>query len=75
MLHLLSRINVAAEYFYDPLKNLLTWLVHSREDTNFTYHLNELNKLYLASFVVQITDVDLTQVQGYLDELEHDTFL
>lgn len=48
------------------------WLVTSREHTNFTYDLTDLNRTHLAWFVAAGTDLPVAQVRGYLDELEHD---
>lgn len=48
------------------------WLVASREHTNFTYDLTDLNRIHLAWFVAAGTDLPVAQVRGYLDELEHD---
>lgn len=61
------RLTTGVSYYRKPLADLATWLVRSRETTNFTYDLDELNKRYLAAFVAQITNTDTTQVEGYLD--------
>lgn len=65
----LRRFKTAAGYFRRPLADLATWLVRSRETTNFTYDLDDLNKRYLAAFVAQITNTSITQIDGYLEEI------
>jgi hypothetical protein len=65
-LHMLWRLKVALGHFRHPFKQVLIWLVRSKEDTNFTYDLSEPNKLYLASFVGQVTGVGVQTVQDYI---------
>lgn len=54
------------------VKELLRWLVRSREYTNFTYDLTDLNKEYLASFVATVTGADRDTALRYIQELEAD---
>ena len=74
-LYTLWRLRVALAHFRHPFKHVLIWLVRSKEDTNFTYDLSEANKLYLASFVSQVTGVGVPTVQDYIEELEADESL
>lgn len=41
----------------------------------YSYELEEINKLYLASFVSQVTGVKLDKIMDYIRELENDDFL
>lgn len=50
----------------------MSWLLTSREYTNFTYDLTGLNKRYLAAFVSQVTAVDYQTILGHMRELEDD---
>src|SRR5688572_2114557 len=45
------------------------WLVQSREHTNFTYDLQELNRSHLAWFVAEVTGAPVAQVRSYMAEL------
>ena len=66
------RAKIGFGYCAGPFRTLVFWLFDSRETTNFTYHLEELNKRYLASFVSDVTNKDFNQILGYLDEIMQD---
>jgi predicted O-methyltransferase YrrM len=51
------------------------WLVTSREYTNYTYDLTDLNKLHLAFFIANATGVTHETVGQYIRELEEDEAL
>lgn len=48
------------------------WLVRSREHTNYTYELTDLNMGQLAWFVANLTDRDVGAVRAFMDELRSD---
>lgn len=48
------------------------WLFTSRENTNYTYDLTPTNREHLAWFVADLAGVKVTEVRGYLDEIEND---
>lgn len=50
----------------------LSWWVHSREESNFTYDLTDLNLDQLAWFVAHVTSSPVELVQRHLDELRDD---
>ncbi|MEP9376361.1 class I SAM-dependent methyltransferase [Aquabacter sp. CN5-332] len=52
-----------------PLVRMVKWLFTSREDTNFTYSLTDLNQHYLAHFIALATHVDIEVVETYFSEL------
>ena len=54
---------------------LLKWLCRSREVTNFTYDLMDLNRRELACFVADLCDVSVGRVLGAFSELESDAEL
>lgn len=54
------------------ITSLFPWLIHDREDTNYTLNLHELNKTYLASLVSVITKAPLEVCESYFRELEED---
>jgi predicted O-methyltransferase YrrM len=66
------RFKVAYTYhFRRNLKNVRHWLIHSREHTNYTYHLTDLNRRYLIAFVAHITEQSYQSVEKYVLELEN----
>lgn len=66
------RLKFALSYYYQPLKNILIWLIKSKEDTNFTYDLDDLNKKYLASFISVILNANRSRIMEYMAELDQD---
>lgn len=66
------RAKIAVGYFNVPLLNMIKWLFQSREITNFTYNLTEINTRYLASFISDITKKTYEEIIGYITELELD---
>jgi len=75
ILNLFYRLYVVFSYLITPIKEAFIWLFHSKEYTNFTYELDNVNKLYLASFVSQVTGAKLDKIEGYIKELECDNDL
>ena len=53
----------------------LRWLVTSREHTNLTYDLTPLNLEHLAWFVALITNSEVSEIRGYIQEVQTDTAL
>lgn len=51
------------------------WVFTSKEYYNWTYHLTDLNKAYLASYISVVTGQDEAAITSYLQELESDTAL
>jgi predicted O-methyltransferase YrrM len=69
------RLLIALRYFKKPVLSLGSWLVRSREVTNFSYDLELLNTRYLAAFCAQITGENQDVIQTYMDELGSDEAL
>lgn len=66
------RARTAARYFRRQLADLVRWLFHSRETTNFTYELDDTNKRYLAALLAEVTDLPFAVLCGYIAEIEAD---
>lgn len=66
------RLRLALSYYNKPLKNIFIWLIKSKEHTNFTYELEDINKEYLVSLISVITKVDIYRVKDYILEIEQD---
>jgi hypothetical protein len=66
------RTKLAAGYVTRPLSYLLKWLVNSKETANFTYHLEERNKRYLASMIADIVKLPFSQIMAFFGEIEGD---
>ena len=48
------------------------WLVRSREHTNFTYDLTELNWEHLAWWISDLADISVDEARAYLNEIRND---
>lgn len=66
------RIYVLARYLIPKFSVGIKWLFSSREHTNFTYDLTELNCLYLAQFLSVVCNKPAVEMQGYIQELIDD---
>ncbi|WNM64075.1 class I SAM-dependent methyltransferase [Candidatus Nitrospira neomarina] len=71
----LFRIKIASTYLLGELNKVLRWLYGSRETTNLTYDLTELNKKHLVSFLANVTQKSFDELMGYVNEIEQDTHL
>ena len=54
------------------LAKIIRWLFTSREHTNLTYHLTDLNKRYMAHFLSIVCDQTVETMEDYLDEVLND---
>lgn len=66
------RLQHALSYYYRPLRNIFPWLMKSREITNFTYDLEQMNKDYLAAFLAVVTSNSVSKIREYISEVEND---
>lgn len=72
----LHRLAFGFGFYLKPrLSELLQWAQRSRETSNFTYDLTDLNLGQLAGWVSAITGCSLQQARLWIDELRHDTAL
>ena len=69
------RLKSGLSYASAPVRHFFVWLVTSREYTNYTYGLSEINRRYLAAFVAQVTPASYAEALAYIEELEADTDL
>jgi hypothetical protein len=51
------------------------WLATSRERTNLTYPIDALNRSDLAWFIAHVTGTPVSEIRGYLEEIDHDQLL
>ena len=66
------RMRVALRYYAASIARIPVWLVTSREYTNFTYDLDDLNRDYLAWFVAVICRIRVGTIRTYMAELQND---
>jgi len=66
------RAAIAGRMIGEHTLGVARWLFGSREFSNFTYHLTELNRRQLAHFLSGALDVGVAQVTGYVDEILED---
>ena len=72
----LQRLAFGFGFYLKPrLSELIHWVQRSRETSNFTYDLNELNLGQLAGWVSAVSGCSLQQARQWMDELRHDTAL
>ncbi len=57
------------------LRQVLRWTFLSKEYYNWTYHLTDLNKAFLASFISVISGHEVSVIEGYIRELDNDQAL
>jgi len=69
------RLGAVARHNARTLRSSARWLVSSREHTNYTYDLTELNRSHLAWFVAAAAGAPVQEIRSYLDELEQDEAL
>ncbi|NER33267.1 MAG: class I SAM-dependent methyltransferase [Oscillatoria sp. SIO1A7] len=63
--------NAAKTYTSLPWQ-ILKWTFTSKEWTNYTYDLQDLNQEHLIYFISQITNTEIIKVREYIAELEND---
>lgn len=66
------RLHTALSYYWHHLANIGHWLFSSREHTNFTYNLTDLNLRYLACFLGQVCAKPPEMMRDYLREVLDD---
>lgn len=69
------RTMAVTQYDARLVRRSLSWLVHDRETTNYTYDLGDLNRDQLCWFVSGVTGADIGSVRSWMRELETDTEL
>lgn len=71
-LRVLRRIYLASKYFNKKYIEILRWGFRSKEDTNFTYDLDETNIIYLAQVIAHITGNTPQLLEEYINEARND---
>jgi hypothetical protein len=66
------RATIPARYYFPKLLQVPRWLAASRETTNHTYDLTELNLLYLANTISVVTGVAAARIEVFLSEPDND---
>lgn len=62
------RLLSAARYYTPKLTQIMMWLYRSREETNLTYGITELNQTYLAHMLSVVSGCPYDRVMVYLHE-------
>ena len=62
----------ALPYALRQIGAMVRWAFTSKEHYNHTYHLTDLNKKYLASYIAVVSGHDVKEVESYFQELESD---
>ena len=66
---------VALPYCVRQFVAMVGWAFTSKEHYNHTYHLTDLNLQYLASYIAVISGHKVSEIQGYIRELQQDDSL
>lgn len=61
--------NKLETYFTEIISEFSRWALTSKEVTNFTYDISELNIKYLSSIISDATDVNIVKINSYIDEI------
>jgi predicted O-methyltransferase YrrM len=69
------RTRIALGYYRAPLSNLLKWIFKSRETSNFTYDLQDMNRRYLAALIAHVVGTTSGDIMAYFEEIEGDSGL
>lgn len=69
------RVGLGSRYLAQRAWKVASWLVRSREHTNFTYDLTPLNIEYLTSFLSVVTGQSVSTFARYMHEIIHDDTL
>ena len=64
------RAACAARPAFRPVRHYLTWIFLSKETTNYTYDITDLNRKYLAALIADIVEKPVKEILGYFQELE-----
>jgi hypothetical protein len=63
---------VALPQLVRQLFGMLRWALASKEYYNHTYHLTDLNRQYLASYIAVVSGHPVETIEGYMRELAED---
>ena len=69
------RTATVMRYNAHALSRSASWLVRSREHTNFTYDLTPRNREHLIWWVSAVSGSPAAEIRGYVEELDHDVAL
>lgn len=61
---MIVRSNLALSCFWRPLSERIKWVFNSRELSNFTCELEDINRQYLAALIADINDLDSLSDSG-----------
>src|SRR5205085_6628231 len=66
------RLGYALTFCLRQVGPIVRWAFTSKEHYNHTYHLTDLNKTYLASYIAVLTGHAVAEIETYFRELEND---
>lgn len=70
-----SRVWTFESYLKPQLDGWISWLANSREQSNFTYELTDLNQKQLAGLIDAVTNCGVSKCQAYFEEVKQDRAL
>lgn len=69
------RASYVVRYYWPRLRTGLSWLVKSRETSNFTFDLTPRNEAHLAQLLSFVLGCSWEEIAGYITELQQDQLL
>ena len=70
--HLPARAAGVFDYFNTKLVTGVSWLLTSRETTNYTYEITPLNAKYIASTIAAVSGLAIAETLKYVAEIQQD---
>jgi len=64
------RFRIGTRYYKDPLKRLSQWILLGKEDSNFYYKINSLNRNQIISSLAFALETSFENVERYVLEIE-----
>ncbi|MEM9832808.1 MAG: class I SAM-dependent methyltransferase [Bacteroidota bacterium] len=75
LLNFLRRLAQASMYYNGKYAQILSWGIHSKEDTNYTYDISDKNICYLAHTIAVATNTNYQPILQYINEAKEDVSL
>lgn len=66
---------IALPHCFNQFAAMVRWAFVSKEHYNHTYHLTDLNRAYLASYIANVSGHERPEIEAYIREIETDEAL
>ena len=69
------RFILSTRYLLPKISHQLGWLFSSKETTNLTYDIEDLNQKYLVNFIANLTNTSFSIIENYMHEIKNNSDL